>query len=147
MTLDDASEQVLEHVKAVGKTSGGKVQDALRISEGVYKQAKDKLKQQGLIGTGRGRGGTLWAIDGAVPPPEPKKLSKEEVMEIAREEKQHKTRLQKEIADITQKALEIAEREHPDADKIDIQVWNVDMGHVFVYPWYDGIAITHEIYV
>jgi hypothetical protein len=147
MTLEDVSDQVLEHVKSVGKTSGGKVQSELDISEGAYKQAKDKLKAQGLVTLGRGRGGTIEAIDGAVAPPERKKLSKAEVMEIAREEKEEKRQSKKIVREMREKALEIAEREHPDADKIEIQVWNVNEGRVFVYPWYGKSADTYEVYV
>lgn len=131
----------------MGKTSGGKVQYELSISEGAYKQAKDKLKGQGLVGTGRGRGGTIWAIDGAEPPPEPKKITKEERIAFAREEKEAKRGLAKQIANLEQAAREIAEAEHPDADKIEVQVWNVDQGRVFVYPWYGKSAQTHEVYV
>jgi uncharacterized protein YicC (UPF0701 family) len=147
MALEDVSEEVLEYVKSVGKTSGGKVQAALKISEGAYKQAKEKLNRQGLVRLGRGRGGTIEAIDGAVAPPEPKKLSQAEVMEIAREEKASKSRLEKEIAAITKKALEVAEKEHPEADKIDVQVWNIDLGEVYVYPWYGKSAQTYRVFV
>lgn len=145
--MDEESLKVLEHIKKVGKTSGGKVQSELGISEGAYKRAKDALKGAGLVTLGRGRGGTIAAVEGATIPEEPKKATKAEVLEMAREEKQAKSRQQKEIELLRNAALEIAKKEHPDADKIEVQVWDIDSGKCYVYPWYGKVAQTHEVYI
>lgn len=125
--MDEVAEKVLDHIKSVGKTSGGKIQAELDLSEGAYKRAKDELKGAGLVILGRGRGGTIQAIEGAEPPPEPKKLSKAESMAIAREEKLAKSKEQKKRNDIRAKARQLGEKELGETDIPDqrIQVLNI----------------------
>ena len=89
-----------------------------------------------MIEVGRGRGGTIARIVGAEAPPEAKKLTKAEIMQIARDERESKSRIQRERDNIANKAEKEARKEFPDASEITIQVWNIDIGMCYAYIWF-----------
>lgn len=134
--MDDNAQKILDVLPEDGsKISGGQVLDKVDLSKSEFKKGKEWLRDNGMVELGRGRGGTISRIVGAVAPPEPKKLSKAEVMKIAREERQSKSRIRKQRDRLAEKALKEAEKEFPDATEITIQVWNVDLGMCYAYIW------------
>lgn len=147
--MNEYAEKIYNHLKNVGKVSGGNVKAALDLSDTEYKKGKNELKENGLVELGRGRGGTIQLIEGAEIPEEPKKPSKSDIMKIAREEKQATSNAQKHRDRIRAKALEDAEAEFPDSGEIQIQVADVDSGKVYVTVWNETNerAVVKERYV
>lgn len=149
--MDENAQKLLDALPEDGsKVSGGTILNQLDLSKGEYKKAKAILNEAGMVSLGRGRGGTISRIVGAEPPPEAKKLTRAEVMEIAREEKQALSRDQKMRNQIREAAKKAALKKYPDAnidiDK-DIQVWNVDLGKCFVTIWDEKEGTVDEFYV
>lgn len=130
--MDKIAEKVLEYLKTSGKTSGGVVKDKLGLRDSEYRAAKKVLKEANLVTLGRGRGGTIEAIDGAEPPPEPRKLSKAEIMEGARAEKEAKSKSQKHHDFIKKTGEAVAKKEFPDSET---EVWVIDANREIYHIW------------
>lgn len=149
--MDENAEKVLACLPEDGSSiSGGQVLDQFDISKSEFKKGKKWLRENGMVTVGRGRGGTISRVVGAEPPPEAKKLTRAEVMEIAREEKQAISRDQKMRNQIREVAKKAAEEKYPGAAidvNRDIQVWNVDLGRCFVTIWDGKEGIVEDFYV
>ena len=67
--IDDTRAQLLDALRASGGSAGnGKLQSALGWSETEYQEVRDALIREGLIASGRGRGGSVRLTEGdAVP--------------------------------------------------------------------------------
>jgi hypothetical protein len=140
--MTDDAEKILAFVKENGKCSGGTIKDALSLKDSEYRKAKDELSTAGVVTLGRGRGGTMEAIDGATPPPEPKKLSKAEIMAGAREEKEAKSKVQKFHQKIKEYGRQVADKNFPD-NKTEVHIIKADInnlwGEFHIWVWgYDG---------
>lgn len=118
--ISPTARKLFNALPADGRTiGGGKVKDRTGINTHDFKKAKDELKKAGLIGLGRGRGGSLFRLEGA-------ELADEAVEEVAdadamaevREAKLHKSRAQKERDAMEELILAVAKRNHPEADEI-----------------------------
>ena len=149
--MDEYAEKVLACLPEDGTSiSGGQILDQFNISKSEYNKGKKWLRDNGMVKVGRGRGGTISRIVGAEPPPEPKKLTRAEVMEIAREEKQAQSRDQKLRNQMREAAKKAAKKKYPsaeiDIDK-DIQVFNIDLGKCFVTIWDGKEGLVDEFYV
>ena len=53
--------------KLGGSAGNGRLRDVLQWGETTYDAVKDELVAEGVLGKGRGRGGSLFLIDGAAP--------------------------------------------------------------------------------
>lgn len=129
-----------------GKISGAKAMEATGLGTPAYKAAKTELKKLKYIELGKGRGGTINRVEGVELPDAPKKKSKEEILEEAREVKAEKSRAQKKLDETKASVLAAAERLHPDAEKLVlglsdgswyVEVWNNNAGKVHFVPEYE----------
>jgi DNA-binding transcriptional regulator YhcF (GntR family) len=105
ISLTPLAQNIYNYLPTDGSgVSGGKVKEHLaegntKPSPDEFKKAKQELKEAGLVELGRGRGGTLKRRTDVEAPAPIEKKSKEELLEIAREEKTRKNRAQKAIDD------------------------------------------------
>lgn len=127
--MDAVATTLLEGLPKDGsKVSGGTIRDRLNLSTIEYGQAKKQLKEEGLVELGRGRGGTIRLTEKGQGFEPPKKKTKEESLEIAREEKQARTRDQREWDALRERAEQVGWERHPDADRIE--------PHFYAGDWY-----------
>lgn len=141
------TEKIFRYLKQVGgKASGGQVREALDLRRTEFDSAKQELKEAGTIILGRGRGGTITLVDGAEAPKEKPKKSKADIARGASESRQANIRIRAERDKIANKALEIAEKEFPDADKLEVQVWT-DWGKCYVTVWEGKKANVYSLTV
>lgn len=124
------------------KVSGGKIKDRVQLSDLDYKAAKKELKQANLVELGKGRGGTIIRLEDAELPDEPATKSPEEILEIAREVKQEKSRAQKQLDKTKAAVLEAGHRLYPDADKL---VLGLSSDEWYVEVWKDHAAKVHFV--
>lgn len=145
--MRELAESILEWLPDNGeKISGGNIRDKFSLSRKEWTEVKTYLSDAGVIELGRGRGGTVKKLDDELPP-EPKKLTKEEMAAIAREAKEERSRAQKQRDGIRQSALELGQEKFQDATKIEVQVWNVDTGKCYLTVWKEKEAKIYEVYV
>ncbi len=117
LTMNDIAEKIFEYLPEDGsKVSGGQIKKDLEISAKDFKAAKSFLKGKGVVEVGRGRGGTISRIASEIP--EEKKLSKAEIMAMAREEKEAKSKAAKRAKRIRAEALSRHSDTFPDASDI-----------------------------
>ena len=118
--ISDNARKVFDALPIDGsKLSGGKVKDRTRLNTTEFTDAKAELKKAGLVVLGRGRGGSLARAATDVELPEaPQKKTNEEALEIAREEKAHLTRQQKEYQAMREHVESVGWGWYPDADDI-----------------------------
>lgn len=116
--LSDNAQRVYDHLPEDGEKLGGiAIQRELGLSKLDYQRARDELKTEGLVISGKGRGGTLARIEGKAP--EAKK-SRAEALELAREEKQAKSRAKKELDRQIDLVIEYFAREGHTVNRSDI---------------------------
>jgi hypothetical protein len=115
--ISTTARRVLDILPADGSTlSGGKIKDRLRINTTEFTDAKSELKEAGLVILGRGRGGSLARVEGVEVPEAPQKKTKEESLEIAREEKAAISKVQRELNAMKETAVAAGRKHFPDAD-------------------------------
>ena len=135
MTTDIAI-TVFEALPADGsKISGGKLKDITGLNTTQVQDAKAELKEAGLIVLGRGRGGTLSRVEGATVE-RPVKKTKEEALEIAREEKSAKSKAQRELDALKVAVVAAGERLFPEG--------TIERPGLYGNEWYVEVSYTDE---
>ncbi len=123
--------------------SGGDIRAEFELSKVEWDEVKQELKNQNKVILGRGRGGTVKKnLDLDSHTKAPKKLSKAEIAEGARQAKQVKQadiRKREKIEALAKKEIEGM---FEDAERVEIHIQNYD-GKVLVFPFYDGKAYAH----
>lgn len=99
------------------KLSGSKLRELTGLSKGEYDAAKKELKDEKVIVLGGGRGGTVGRVEGAKIE-RPKKVSRDEALEHAREAKATKTKAQRELDIVKAKVVKLGWKIAPDADEV-----------------------------
>jgi hypothetical protein len=146
--MDENALKLLDVLPEDGSKMGGaevKKLCGLKLSD--FKAAKTYLRDNGLVTLGRGRGGSVAAIMGAERPVEAPTLTKGEKIALAHEEKAELTRAQKEREVVREMAKEQANEMYPDADEIQVQVVDVNMGKTYITIWKDKKGKVGELYV
>jgi hypothetical protein len=133
-TLSENARRVFDVLPLDGSTlSGGKIKDRIAINTFEFADAKKELKEAGLVVLGRGRGGSLGRVEGVEAPEVAQKKSKEESLEIAREEKAAKSKAQRELDGMKDACIAAGKRHFPDADEyrpgLSEDRWYVEVYH------------------
>jgi hypothetical protein len=116
------------------------------------KTGKAELRAAGQVVVGRGRGGKIARAEGVAAPEAPKKLSKEESLERARQEKEHLSREQKRQEQRRERAQAIAvfvaNERNIDLDRVKVDFTGQEESPL-VYIWDREIdpptAIAHRV--
>lgn len=139
MSLSPEATKVFNRLPEDGTTVGGiTLQRELSLSKLEYQRARDELKTEGLVISGRGRGGSLGRIEG-VQPKEEKVITKAERMAIAREVKAVKSREEREMAELIEKVLNWAhEKGYPQVEKKDLSFYDGRFLFTVWDTWPDG---------
>lgn len=133
--ISDQAKRVFDLLPQDGsKISGIKVKDKLTLSALDYQKAKDELRAEGLVELGKGRGGTIGRVEGVETPEVVTKKTKEESLEIAREEKAARTKAQRELDAMKETAIAAGKKHFPDADDYRPGLRNLD-------EWYCEVRI------
>lgn len=139
MSLSSQATKVFDHLPKDGTSIGGiTIQRELELSKLEYQRARDELKAEELVISGRGRGGSLARIEG-VQPKEEKVITKAERMAIAREVKAVKSREEREMAELIEKVLGWAhEQGYPQVEKKDLSFYDGKFLFTVWDTWPDG---------
>lgn len=113
--MNNETEQVFDYLKGKGKVSGGTVRSDLELSRTQWTKIKLELAELGLVELGRGRGGTIKLLTDEKPPEE-KKISKAERMAHAREEKESRSKEQKNLDKKRERMFRLAQLKFPDVE-------------------------------
>ncbi len=117
------------------KITGGEILEQIEIGPQSFKNAKRELADLGLVILGRGRGGSVSKVVGAELPVEEPKMSKGEIIALAREAKASKSRESKKTAAIRQYLTTKISKEYdveeekvkvfygPDSPKVVVEIW------------------------
>lgn len=105
MSLSATAQRIYDHLPEDGSKVGGiSLQRDLEISKLTYQKGRDELKEQGLVVSGKGRGGSLARVEGKKLE-EVKAPTKEERMAHAREAKVAQSRAKRESDELMEKIL------------------------------------------
>lgn len=141
--LSDNARKLFNSLPKEGTVGGITARKKLDLSQADFRRAKGELKLAGLIVVGGGRGGSLGRKEGAKLPEKPKKKSKAEILEGAREAKKERSKAQRALDSDKAMALAWGKRHYPDADKIKVglysgewyvEVWENNQGNVKMIP-------------
>lgn len=143
-TLSTTAYEVLKRLPdEPDSISGGTVKKFFNLNTTQLQEVKAELKEAGLIKLGRGRGGTISRIPDIEAPQPERKMTKEEALAIAREEKTQKTAAQKKLNAVKERVKEVGEKRHPEADEIKPLLHGLDWWYVEV--WTKGSATIEHI--
>ena len=135
--LNDNARKLFNAIPAEGKLTGKQAKIKTGLSDIHFTNAKQDLKNEGLIVLGKGRGGTMIRVEGAELPPEKEKKTAEDHLEVAREVKREKSRAQKESDRIKAAVLAAGKKKFPKADKLVVGLYQDDY---YVEVWKDNKA-------
>lgn len=142
------AKKIFEEISHGEKISEASVKEITGLNLGQIKEAKKWMKENELIQSFRGRGGYFLILEGKEFPQDETfvEMTQQQKMAAAREEKLEKNREVKARREQLAKVLAYAEKQFPEADKVEAFWYGGNDDYFYIWVWNGKKAGTYGCY-